>query len=468
MDEKPEGTPNPLNPNPLDANPSESMKEVNEVSVTEVRKQPTSESVSVQAVETVESLDPSGRPMEKVVETAAPKKRKKTGLIIGFVVCLFIAVGCGVAAILMLMNGDKDPVAAAMKKLMSGEGPTNVVVDGSIEFNTNDNSLPISKMIVDLKSQTKAGSMINASSADVTLVLADNNEVTFGFEEVYATTGELYFKIDGVADLLEKINIIQLLSGQPTVNNVDCATNGADDVNCLVQTTDCETDGTCEITDYLIEDIDAIASQDEGFSEVINLLLGAVKVIDGEWLKVSVDELGMLSNGMTVDSNMSCMINMVDSINTNSNSAAELYNKNPFLGSTTENVTIDSKLNPVRELTIDDEALADFVNSIQNSEMTKELYDCLGWENNVTVTAGDVAAAISQFPAIYVEVDKDDNFSRLYMVTQAEDATGTITIDLSFSYPTKINVSEPVEYMTFEDVVQKVMMSIYNLEGATE
>ena len=50
---------------------------------------------------------------ESTQQEAKPKK--KTGLIIGMIVSIFLAVGCGVAAILLLTNNKKvDAVSAAM------------------------------------------------------------------------------------------------------------------------------------------------------------------------------------------------------------------------------------------------------------------------------------------------------------------------------------------------------------------
>ena len=134
MNENSGGTPNPLNPSPLDANPSEPIEEVHQepvqekpVSVNPVEPvpapEPTPEPIPepelkplteelVQESVMVNSLDPEGRPMEKAAETTAVEpKKKKTSLIVGLVICLFIAVGCGVAAILMMMNTAKDPVS---------------------------------------------------------------------------------------------------------------------------------------------------------------------------------------------------------------------------------------------------------------------------------------------------------------------------------------------------------------------
>lgn len=470
MNENGDGTPNPLNQNnpvrnPLDASPSmpaavegvmqnttpanTPVEPVRPIAVEPMPSESTlvesatitttndnlgelAETIVAESV-MVPSLDPEGRPMQKVAEVEEkPKKKKKTGLIVGIVLFLCLLIGGGVTAALLLLNGDKDPVSLAMKKIMSGQAPANLVIDGTIDFKATNNNGPISAMHIDLNSQARTNSMINKSRAEVSLLLLNDETLSFEFDEVYAANGDLYFKVDGISNLINELSNLTTVTDYPK----NCE-DGSDETNCIEDLT-VETPGL--------------------------LVFSVISVADGQWLKISVDELNAVS-GYATNSDMSCMINMIDSINTNSNSAAELYNKNPFISSTTENITIDNRSNQVRKVVIDDEKFADFVNSIQNFEMTNKLYNCLGWENNVKITDEDVAEITNQFSDVYVEVDKDNNFSRLYI--QNTDDTWTITIDLAFNYPADINVSEPNEYVTFEDLVQEIMTSVFNLEDTT-
>ncbi len=450
MNENPGETPNPLNPTPV---------------TSPAPAQPT-EPVPIQNQAPVAPASPVDRPMEQAAPAAAeaPVKKKKTGLIAGIIAVVAVLLIGGIAAALVLILNQPDPVTAAMNKIMSGNAPANVAIDGNINIAINDEFSPITNVNIDLKSSGISGSMINDSKAVVTAEIRNVGEFSVEFDEVYAGNGDLYFRIDGATSALENSGILYLLnSSNQTTDVVDCAG-----------------DETCVSTELLINCIDSTdtncLSEDEyildGGQSVLDeetltyfaSLIDMVEVIDGEWLKISVDQLNMVSDGMTADSDISCITDLVSEVNTNSNSAAELYRKNPFISSTNENVTLNSKNYPVYKVSVDSEKFANYVNSIQNANLSSDLYNCLGWENNVQISTEDVAEVVNAMPTIYAEVDNDNNFSRLYLVSDLNDGEGTMTIDLGFSYPANVNVSEPVEYKDFSEVLQEIMSSMFTID----
>ena len=68
-------------------------------------------------------------------------------------------------------------------------------------------------------------------------------------------------------------------------------------------------------------------------------------------------------------------------------------------------------------------------------------------------------------PALYVEIDGNYNFTRLYFVTDAEDYGVKVTTDLNFSYPDNINVSEPTEYQNLMDILNNMYTTVYEEES---
>ena len=126
-------------------------------------------------------------------------------------------------------------------------------------------------------------------------------------------------------------------------------------------------------------------------------------------------------------------------------------------------MTVASKQNPIYQIWLDNKNFASFVNEMQNTEIASSLNSCLGWGNNATITEEDVAEITSKMPKVYAEVNSENNFTRLYMESDINDGVATATIDLGFSYPTNINVSEPVEYKDFSEYIQTVFKSMYTV-----
>ncbi|MBQ3464947.1 hypothetical protein IJH15_01840 [Candidatus Saccharibacteria bacterium] len=463
MNENPGGTPNPLNPTPLDANPSEPIGET-PVQETPVQAEPVQEPVQAEPVQEpvqepasqplteelveesthVSSLDPEGRPMEKASETpiaTATPKKKKTGLIVGLVICLFIAVGCGVAAILMMMNSSKDPVSTAVEKLLNGEVQANVGVNGSIEVLFNDSSSQVSKADIALNSQLKTGSMINSTTADVTLTMSDASESAFRLSEVYADSQDLYLKV-------EKKEMTILDETEKLLDETNCIGDETGETNCLTET---ETTTTTTTTTTTEEESSLVVSDT---ASMVDSIIG---MIDGQWIKLSLASTGEMTGNVTLDSDVTCMVNAVKNMNTNSNSLAEYYKNNPFISSTTENIPVSSKLNQLRQIMIDTEKFTNFANAVQNTSMATAISECLESDDTTQITTSDVVNNLSKMPAIYVEVNPDNTFSRLYTKISSDDGMYTITVDLSFTYPTSIDVSEPVEYTDFEQLMQGMM-----------
>ena len=446
MNENPGETPNPLNPTPIasptPAQPAEPVPTLSQAPAT--------------------PANPMDRPMEQAAPIEiTPTKKKKTGLIAGIIAVVAVLLIGGVAAALVLILNQPDPVTAAMNKIMSGNAPANVAIDGNINIAINDEFSPISNVNIDLKSSGITSSMINDSKATVKTKIRNVGEFEVEFDEVYAGNGDLYFKIDGATSALEDSGILYLLNSS---NQVDCSGGRVDCLNEEASTNCIGGVGTnCLSEDEYILDGGQSVLDEETITYFASLL-NMVEVIDGEWLKISVDQLNMVSDRVVADSDISCITNLVSEVNTNSNSAAELYRKNPFVSSTNENVTLNSKNYPVYKVSVDSEKFANYVNSIQNADLSSNLYSCLGWENNVQIGADDVAEIVNTMPTVYAEVDDDNNFSRLYLVSNLNDGEGTMTIDLGFSYPANVNVSEPEEYKDFSEVLQEIMSSMFTID----
>lgn len=471
MNENPGEMPNPLNPapgpmkepmnNPLDANPAETqpleevVEEVQTISVA-----PTANGSMA-----TPATDPMSRPMEQapVVQPVPPKK--KTGLIVGIIIAVVLLVGGGIAAAILIMNMNKvDPVAKALEKIVTGNAPANVAVDGSFTLTPNDEDSLVSNIQIQLNSEVSTSSMLNASTASVSMNFENADPISFDFEEVYAANGDLYFKVDGLTTALEDYATAMqntTLNSELDLTEVECA-----------EGEECE---AAEVTtDVLDVETNCVDSEDVNCAEYTPDLLetlsgyfGIFEIIDGTWLRISTDDLSGATDLIQTNSDTSCLVDFVSNMKDYNNSVAEMYNKNPFITSTAEGVAIPSKSGePVYKITVDSEKFNAFIQEFQNSALVSQLFNCMGYDNTA-VNIDDVVAQINNLPTFYVELDKEYNFTRLYFVSDLNDGDMTLTSDIGFKYPTNINVAEPEEYRDFSDMIQEIFTSMYLLPDET-
>ncbi len=457
MNESPEGTPNPLNPNQrpeapsseaLDANPAEPIFPIsggrsvdgvirnNHIPIQEATKENTpiktsrsaqpvwldqldqdeqpeqlkplqqpewpERSEQLQRTETLTSSIDSPKqidqPIEKTLKPEAKPRKKKIGLIIAVLICLLIAVGCSVAAILLAINtNDKDSVSIAMKKLMQGEVPTNIAIEGDIIINNDDVTSPIAEIQANLDAKFIFNSQANSIDTKINLKPRQSNkDLTFNISEITSLDGDTYLKLNGLNDVFS----------------------------------------------------DSITSADDDFFFIENPF-GFMDSVEDVWVRLPADNLVSFSDIMEIEGPTSCMIDLFSNINKDNNSAAELYNKNPFITTSPDSVTIISRRDPIYKVEIDSPTLTNFINSIQNVALLDDLYSCFGWEGNVSASTNDVISIVGNLPAIYVEINKDDLFTRLYL--KYDD----MTVDLNISYPANVNILEPSEYQDFSNILQQ-------------
>ena len=352
-------------------------------------------------VSNINTMDPMGRPMQKEVapEQIKPKKsRKRTKLIIGMVISLFIAVGCAVAALLVVLSTPKtDMVAVAMNRMMTGQTSTNIMVDGTINIKFRGNTSEIASIGINIGSELKAGSLINSTMAKLNVSLKNGNSFSMEVAEVYATDGDLYFKVNGLKDMLDSnINILD---------------------------------------------------------EETSLAIGsALEVVDGNWLRITANDLqNILPSNITSDNSYSCAASLIGNLNSNTNLISNAYLQYPFIFSTDEDLAVTSQRDPIYKVIIDDQSLRAFLNETTSSELVKNLSTCVGHTGNTDIK-DRLANAVKELPEIYVEVDEAGNFTRFYTSTEELSGEYTATADFLFSYPTNVNISEPKEFKDVKDL----------------
>ncbi|MBQ6460922.1 hypothetical protein IJJ36_00595 [Candidatus Saccharibacteria bacterium] len=445
MNENPGGIPNPLNPNPAPvgteptpvATPAEPAPQP-----TPVAAQP----ATAKPATPVTEPEPSG----SVVE---PKNKSKKGLAIAIILLLLVVIGGAVAAILILKPfGGGDAVPTAIQKLFNGDRPTKISMDGTISVNSEDASFPFSTLKLDFSSGINTVSAENYANIKVTATLPADNEFSFDANEVHASDGDLYLKLSGVSEALDNLFNQNLT----TVNNnvLDCSTDEYSDSADCIDYSDLDLD--------LDVDLDYGHTNNTGFSDLSGFT-GVFDVIDGDWIHISNSDFSNITGTIpTIDNSTQCLIDAADNLGNYGDDFTKLYKDNPFINYSTNNLKVAQKKNQLYQLSFDADKLANFLNAMSTSGFVNDMIACAGGvATTEKISAEEVAEILKDFPALYVEIDKDYNFTRVYLDMDANDGLANITVDLSFDYPTNITIEEPTEYVDINEVLTRVFSSFY-------
>ena len=409
MNENPEGTPNPLNANPgvppTEAEPIAQHEQPVEPPVTEPAPSEPQVPVEPQPNVTMAPSEPS---------VVVDKSKKKGGLIAA-IVLLVVAIVGGVAAAIIMLNpfgGQKDPVPTALARLAKGEAPKLVAADGNIEFKSESEELPLSYKF-DFKSSLNAKTMENYSGVDASLALEGIAKLALRIDEIGTKDGDYYVSMSGF------------------------------DV------------------DY---DASSPSAYGEYFGSMLSSIAGAAEAIDGEWIHFSMDDFKGLTGQTNFDGNAQCLIDASKKLSDYGETFADIYDKNPFIIYKTDNLKIEKKKNNLYLITLDKEKLASFANAMSETKLIKDLVDCAGSDtSNSSFDANELAEVLSkELPEIYVEIDGNYNFTRLYISASTEEITGKI--DVSFSYPSNITVEEPESYLSLIEAQNKIVKELYSVE----
>ncbi len=385
MNDNPEGAPNPLNPAPGAAAPAPAPEAPVAAPVAPEPVAPVAEPVMTAA-------EPVAEAPATTAAVPAPKKKKKTGMIIGIILGL-IAIGCGVAAILVffVFNKGGDPVTNAMVRLLNND-ERNIGVSGTFAYDYMGYPINVSYN-AQIDKTAKAG--VLTANLSGSFLGGDANVSLEG-----RATGDdnLYVKVDGIKDIVF------------SSFNVDCDSSDCDAL--LAQ---------------------GLSTMDSSM-DYISTMIMSLASIDGEWIKIE---------GVNILSYISLPTGLsFDDYNSHKSEVVELYKKYPFVTSSTNDLKISKKNDTLYKLGFDFDKMASFVNEISKSYCDKDA-DC----GQKTVTASDLKSTIGSVDDVYVEVDGKGNFTRLYAGgTQAGDQ------DLSITYPANVNVSVPSSYKNFSEI----------------
>ena len=315
--------------------------------------------------------DPMPTPKDSIVE---PVKKKKHGLLAALLILLVVGIGAAVVAVILLKPFDKkdDKVPAAMSKLLSGNAASKVSLKGSVTVVSDDEESQFSTMVVDFDSGVNLKSTENFVNAAVTATLSDGQEFSFDAEEVHSQGNDLYMRLNGLTLVL---------------NNYKAPTTSTSASPTLLDS------------------------------------IGVFEAFDNEWIRIPDNSFSNATDIYNMNTAIACLADAAGELGEFSNNLGSKYQANQFVTYSTENLAINKKANTLYRIGFDNEKLAAFINSMPNSGFMNSLLACTGSPAvSGKVTSAMVAEITARVPSLYVEIDNNNNFTRLYF-RQASTST---------------------------------------------
>lgn len=486
MNENPAGTPNPLNPEPTEAPsniPNETAQPIQAASTIPEPEMQTIVASETTAVVTEAPADvpplvdgaagqmtttppletPNGAPsnipinngvagatndaapletsvaaavaeMPQLENTASmtTKRKSKTPLIVASAVAACAVLVGIVAAVLLIVNpfgGDR--VSIAISKLLNGNASPLVSIEGTINTDyTDDEFLETTSLTVNAGFNNNIGGNYVNSIAEMNL----NDGSALGFEasQIYTEDGDTFVKL---------------------------GTLGA---NINAQGTDNTSEGTAETAPDSSNATDSSDTANTGSaSGGANNMLQMISILNDQWILAATD--GETSSATALGGDQSpatCLSVTIPQLSLSLSSVASAYNANPFITSATDNLGIASKGGTLYRLLFDAEKLAGFVNALDDTDAINDVLTCFNAaEYDGEITTSEAAELSSIIPALYVELDSNNNFARVYVNIETED-TDTVA-DLNIYYPESINIEAPEEYLDMNTAMTKVLTALY-------
>lgn len=409
---------------------------------------------------------------DSVVEPAKRGGSKKKAFIIGAIVFIMIAIICGAAAIAIVVMSNNDRVGKAIDKFLTGQvssiieakgtisntsepaddietmdddevldddeivdddmedtndaddvdciGPTNgtdcVEVTNDDEFTENYTS----STTIEFDGTIDTVSLMNKLDATLTYTYSNDKEISLDINELTNKTGDTYFKISGLNGLL----------------------------NTLTTPATSATVGDSETTDTSFVDM------------ATSIYTQLVNQIDNQWILAS-DGIGEAADNFEfVDNSLVCMVNALSTLPDHSRDLATKYRANPFITSSKDNLGIKAKKNELYKLGYNREKLTAFANSVADNEFIGALNTCMSDKNEDEYDSAELISNLiedlfANSSDMYVEIDSNDNITRLYFDTTIE-AGGISTdteADIDISYPSELKIVEPSSYTDLSSVV---------------
>lgn len=362
---------------------------------------------------------PEAKPAEVGTKSSTEpvEKPKKTGLIVAIVTILAVVVIGAVAAVAIInpFGPKQDAVPAALAKLFSEGAPKLVATQGEVTVTTKEAQSPFAAIAVKFNAGINGDTGANYTNAKITATFQDEKQFSFDADEIYVPDGDLYLRLSNIADAL---------SNYKSEQNAKTVMPSSSD----------------SVLDFI---------------EVF-------EVIDEEWIHIDKSTFSSVTGLTSIDSPAQCLIDAAGNMKKYGDNFKKLYEENPFVTYSTNDLELTQKKDPLYLLGFDAEKMTGFINGIGNSGLANEMLACMDEKATINeISVDQVKEMVDALPIIYVEIDSNNNFTRVYLSLATEDNEMEAIADISLYYPEKIDVKEPEVYIELDKALSKLLTMFY-------
>lgn len=447
MDKDPGETPNPLTKDeqapPTAEKPAEAKVEP-APAAKEAAEAPAAEKpaeASTEVASTTEAAAETSATAETKPTTESEPKSKK-GLIAGLIIGALAIAGGGAAAAILLLGGNGGTIDGAMEKIASGKFAENINATGDVNIAILSEGTPIKSVNLSLNSTLAPKTLVNSSTVDVTLTNSLNNTASIKLEDIVTADHDIYVKMSGLVDLLENADFMTVFLPEYVVDCLNGEASALDSLRCKSQ----GIDDSMSVADYISDYVND--------SEI----MASAELIDNEWLMFSHNKIEQLLKSSMDDSKTECVNNLKDYFE--GGEIVNYYKASPFVKANTEVKGITKKAFPVQKLSIDAENLTKFFNAVINSAEVQDSMKCFGLTtttSSMSISENNVKELLNDVPGIYVEIDNNNNFTRLLTDTIEAPNYFTTDVDFTFNYPATFTVNAPSDYKDAFRILEGLM-----------
>ena len=331
--------------------PREEVKE--EVIAPAGEAAPTTDTVAVDttATPTVADLAANANNAAPAAD-AKPKKKKKTGLIIGLSAAAVLLIGGGVGAVCYL-NWHESPEKMFADALEQAWNAKNVQSETSVTVKSSDEDGKNEQSVNFKLSTIAAENAASMSIKELTIHTEELGDVTFTVDAAYSLDDAYYFKVGGLKSIVD--NQLKKLADEAKDEEED---------------------------------------EDASIDEIFNMIGDAVEVIDDKWIKMDADSF----EAFGIKKQYDCFNEKAKSLSTDDfkKKVADIYGENAFMSLADEEATKKDDLNYYK-IKIDEGKAEAFSKKVGELDEVKALSTCFDSDSK---TDGDDD----------LDLDDDSNF----------------------------------------------------------